>query len=76
MENPEEQLTRQLKIERVIEYVNHLEKSKRLHVLLIIKLYQEDLIKEASDGSRIDMNRLPDHVINNIYYYVIRSMAV
>lgn len=76
MENEEEQLTRQLKIERIIDYVNQIEKSKRLHVLLIIKLYQEDLIKESSDGSRIDMNRLPDHVINNIYYYVIRSMAV
>lgn len=50
---------------------------KRKHIMYIIKLYIDNdeqkiktTISETAHGTYIDLNNLPDDVINNIYSYV------
>lgn len=42
-------------------------KEHKIHLLSIIKKYDPDLPKRFPDGTRIDLNLLPDNVIQTIY---------
>lgn len=47
--------------------ISNLDKNGKIQILTIIKDYDADLIQKFSDGSRVDLNLLPDEVITSIY---------
>jgi hypothetical protein len=68
------ELNTENKIEQILNLAPRLEKKKRMVILAMIKFYNEDLIKSASDGSRVNLDRLPEHQIDKIYKYVLRQI--
>ena len=63
-------LQREQKIQQILELAPTLKKKKRMVILTMIKFYDESLIKESGDGSRINIDNLPNHQIDKIYKYV------
>lgn len=58
-------------IEYIIKEVDHLEYQHRKEILtMIIDQGHQELISESSDGSRIDMSKLPIDMINQIKNFV------
>jgi hypothetical protein len=58
-------------IEYIIREVDHLEYQHRKEILtMIIDQGHQELISESSDGSRIDMSKLPIDMINQIKNFV------
>jgi len=67
------ELNTENKIEQILNLAPRLEKKKRMVILAMIKFYNEDLIKSASDGSRVNLDRLPEHQIDKIYKYIMKQ---
>lgn len=49
-----------------VEILN-LTRDDKIQILSIIKKHNKDKIQKFSDGSRIDLDVLPDHLIESIY---------
>lgn len=47
--------------------INQLDKAGRIQILTIIKNYDPSKIQRFADGSRINLDKLPDEVITTIY---------
>lgn len=46
---------------------NNISRDEKIQILSIIKQYNPDKIQRFSDGSRIDLDSLPENIISQIY---------
>ena len=69
---PMEELNPNEKIQKILELAPKLSLEHRMKVLTLIHILNPDYITEQADGSRINLDRLPEVQINRIYDMVIR----
>ena len=60
------------KIQHILDLAPKLSLENRMKVLTYIHILSPDFITEQADGSRINLDRLPQVQINRIYDMVIR----
>ena len=71
------QLSGQEKKLYIISNVSKLNYEDRIHLLGVIKQHvSDDLIKENRDGSRINLDKLHDNLINKLYHIVISKLNI
>jgi hypothetical protein len=71
------QLSGQEKKLYLISNVSKLNYEDRIHLLGVIKQHvSDDLIKENRDGSRINLDKLHDNLINKLYHIVISKLNI
>jgi len=56
-----------LEKEIICSEISNLSKSDKINIMSIIKNYDISKIRKFSDGSRIDLDSLPDTIIKSIY---------
>lgn len=66
------ELNLQEKIEKVINLAPKLDLEHRMKVLTLINILNPSLITEHGDGSRINLDRLPEVQIDRIYNLCIK----
>ena len=62
----------QEKIEKIMQLAPKLELEHRMKVLILINILNPSLITEQADGSRINLDRLPEVQIGRIYNLCIK----
>lgn len=60
------------KVQKILELAPKLSFSRRMKVLTYMNILSPNYITEQADGSRINLDRLPEIQINRIYDMVIR----
>ena len=60
------------KVQKILELAPKLSLEHRMKVLTYIHILSPNYITEQADGSRINLDRLPEIQINRIYDMVIR----
>ena len=55
------------KIQKILDLAPKLNLEKRMKILTLINILNPDYITEQADGSRINLDRLPEVQINRIY---------
>jgi len=68
----EKELNPNEKVQKILELAPKLSFSNRMKVLTYIHILSPNYITEQADGSRINLDRLPEVQINRIYDMVIR----
>ena len=68
----EKELDPNEKIQKILELAPKLSLERRMKVLTYIHILSPNYITEQADGSRINLDRLPEVQINRIYDMVIR----
>ena len=66
------ELNLQEKIEKIMQIAPKLELEHRMKVLTAIHILNPSLITEQADGSRINLDRLPEIQIDRIYNLCIK----
>jgi len=64
------------KIQKILELAPKLSLERRMKVLTYIHILSPNYITEQSDGSRVNLDRLPEVQINRIYDMVIRYSKI
>ena len=68
----EKELNPNEKVQKILELAPKLSFSNRMRILTLINILNPEFITEQSDGSRVNLDRLPEVQINRIYDMVIR----
>jgi hypothetical protein len=66
------ELNQKEKIEQILELAPKLGLEHRMNILTLINVLKPSLITEQGDGSRINLNRLPEVQIDRIYNLCIK----
>ena len=69
-------LNHEEKLKKILEIAPKLSFSKRMKILTLINILNPDYITEQADGSRINLDRLPEVQINRIYDMCISSYKI
>jgi hypothetical protein len=64
------------KVQKILEIAPKLTFERRMKVLTLINILSPNYITEQADGSRINLDRLPEIQINRIYDMVIRYSKI
>jgi len=64
------------KIQKILELAPKLSLERRMKVLTYMNILNPDYITEQADGSRVNLDRLPEVQINRIYDMVIRYSKI
>jgi len=68
----EKELNPNEKVQKILELAPKLSFSNRMRILTLMNILNPEFITEQSDGSRVNLDRLPEVQINRIYDMVIR----
>ena len=68
----DQELNSNEKVQKILELAPKLSFSRRMKVLTYMNILSPNYITEQADGSRINLDRLPEIQINRIYDMVIR----
>lgn len=60
----------EIKKQYICSEVLHLTQSDKIKILSIVMRYDKNLVKSFKDGSRINLEKLPENIIVNIYDYI------
>lgn len=72
----ENELNPNEKVQKILELAPKLSFSNRMKVLTYMNILSPNYITEQSDGSRINLDRLPEVQINRIYDMCIRYTKI
>ena len=72
----EKELNPNEKIQKILDLAPKLSLEKRMRILTLINILNPDYITEQADGSRINLDRLPEVQINRIYDMCISSYKI
>lgn len=54
----------------------HLAEADYIHILRLIKSYDSTKLKRCSDGTRVNLNTLPENIVDQIYEYIKRKQKI
>jgi len=54
----------------------HLSEPDYIYILQLIKSYDPSKLKKCSDGTRVNLNTIPENIVDQIYEYIKRKQKL